>query len=158
MCRTEHNVSLATVWIMQGGEVIFSSLWDVCHKHCIWDSFHYPLSHARWIIHRKLGFKLTLAVPQSHSWTCCPVLPLCRGLSSSLMTNAARDRLPAAPDTLRCFQSPRATCFTSLNGHILSIFTVLEGIYNAWAACRWELGGYFWVIDGGVLHIHSRQH
>ncbi len=145
--------------VMQRGRVIFSFLWDNCHKHCTRDSFHYL--HSPPHTHPGLNIEtgaLTLAVLCCHTGTPCPVSPLCWGLSSSLMTNSGLDRLPAALHSLPWIKSPSATCFTSLSGRILSISTVLRGIYNAWAACRWELEGYFRVINGGVLHIHSRQH
>lgn len=71
---------------------------------------------------------LTPAVPQSHTGIGCPVLALCWGLSSSLKTNACLDRLPAA---LHSSLHSVSTCHLLLSGHILSIFTMLEGIYNA---------------------------
>lgn len=89
------------------------------------------ITRTHWIIHRNLGFNPSRAKEPHWDMLSRVSSPLCWGLSSSLITNAGPDRLPAALDTLHCIQTPRATCLTSLSGHILSVFTTLEGIYNA---------------------------
>lgn len=91
---------------------IFGSLSDSCCKHCTRNEFHrlhlcsprHTDTHSG--LHRDI-WVLTLLVPRrSHAGTSCPVLPLCWGLSSSLMINAGLERLPAALHSPLGIQTP----------------------------------------------------
>lgn len=102
----------------------------MCFLHIDWGLISLP--HTRWI----LIWVLTLTVSQSQIGTYCPLLCLCWGISSLLMS---RTGVAACCSTL---YRTRSLCFTSLSDHKLSIFTVLVGACNPRAACKWELQGF----------------